>query len=60
MFNSDLEVTIHDVRTGCSNCTIDLNPCMGCVSRGNCDVEKYMEPGDFCRDKKARGDKNAE
>jgi len=59
MFDSNLEVTIHDLRTGFSNCTIDLHPCKGCIYRGSCDGEQYIEPGDYCSSKALRGEDDA-
>ena len=37
-----------------ANHHITLNPCMGCASRGKCDVEKYALPGDYCRSYKRK------
>ena len=33
------------------NTHVKLDPCRGCIKRGNCEGEKYAEPGEYCRSK---------
>lgn len=53
MSNPSTEVSIKS-HSAVFNHGIKLNPCMGCIYRGNCEGEKYVKPGDFCHSKKER------
>jgi hypothetical protein len=35
---------------------IKLNPCQGCINRGCCDDELFMNQGDYCRDRLTEND----
>lgn len=36
------------------NHNILLNPCIGCIKRGNCEDEKYADLGAYCRSKRTK------
>ena len=51
MSNSSTEISIKN-HSAVFNHGIKLNPCIGCIYRGHCEAEQYVEPGEYCRSKK--------
>ena len=39
---------------------IKLSTCRGCLHRGKCIDEKYMNQGDYCRDRRTENDVRVE